>query len=106
MIAGGSGLGWLTWNHPNMPWDGCELWVGEIAKDGTIANQKLVAGGVRESIFQPEWSPDGTLYFVSDRTGWGNIYRQAGNGTNDCVCAMKGELRAPQRIFARSNYSI
>ena len=65
----GSRLTWLAWNHPNMPWDGCELWTGEIALDGTISNQHLIAGGLRESIFQPEWSPDGTLYFVSDRTG-------------------------------------
>src|SRR6266480_3253633 len=71
----GSSLAWLTWNHPNMPWDGCELWTGEIAVDGAIANQQLVAGGPRESIFQPEWSPDGTLYFVSDRSGWWNICR-------------------------------
>src|SRR5258706_6696347 len=62
----GSQLVWLTWNHPHMPWDGCELWIGDIAAEGTITDQRLVAGGPRESIFQPEWSPDGTLYFVSD----------------------------------------
>jgi hypothetical protein len=60
-------------NHPNMPWDGCELWTGDIAADGSISHHKLIAGGLRESIFQPEWSPDGVLYFVSDRSGWWNI---------------------------------
>src|SRR5712692_3810795 len=71
----GSRLAWLQWNHPNMPWNGCELWTGEIAADGAIINKQPVAGAIDESIFQPEWSPDGTLYFVSDRAGWWNIYR-------------------------------
>ncbi len=68
-------LAWLTWNHPNMPWDGTELWVGKLGDDGAVTVKEKVAGGVDESIFQPEWSPDGTLYFVSDRTGWWNLYR-------------------------------
>ena len=67
--------GWLTWNHPNMPWDGTELWVRELDADGSLGAATLVAGGVEESIFQPEWSPDGALYFVSDRSGWWNLYR-------------------------------
>src|SRR5882762_5527954 len=50
----GDRMAWLTWNHPNMPWDGCELWTGDFANDGAITNQRLVAGGLRESIFQPE----------------------------------------------------
>ncbi|MFQ5753242.1 MAG: S9 family peptidase, partial [bacterium] len=53
----GSKLAWLTWNHPNMPWDGTELWVGEFKNDGTLGCQQKVAGGMEESIFQPEWSP-------------------------------------------------
>ena len=69
----GNRLAWLTWNHPNMPWDGTELWVGEIQVDGSVGEAQLVAGGAEESIFQPEWSPDGVLYFVSDRNGWWNL---------------------------------
>ncbi|HXT62831.1 MAG TPA: S9 family peptidase [Pyrinomonadaceae bacterium] len=102
--ADGSRLAWLTWNHPNMPWDGCELWVGEFAADGSVTNRRLVAGGPTESIFQPEWSPDGTLYFVSDRMGWWNIYREAG-GVVENVCAMKAEFGAPQWVFGMSTYT-
>ena len=58
-----------------MPWDGTELWVGELDASGSIIRAEHVAGGSDESIFQPEWSPDGILYFVSDRTGWWNLYR-------------------------------
>jgi dipeptidyl aminopeptidase/acylaminoacyl peptidase len=100
----GSRLAWLTWNHPNMPWDGCELWTGDIAADGSITNHKLIAGGLRESIFQPEWSPDGVLYFVADRTGWWNIYRDAVTGI-ESVCAMEAEFGLPQWVLGLSTYA-
>jgi dipeptidyl aminopeptidase/acylaminoacyl peptidase len=71
----GSRLCWLSWRHPQMPWDGTELWVATVADGGMLENLELVAGGPHESIFQPGWSPGGTLYFVSDRTGWWSLYR-------------------------------
>jgi len=71
----GSALAWLQWDHPNMPWDGTELWTAPIRPDGMLGERTRVAGGRDESIFQPEWSPDGVLHFVSDRTGWWNLYR-------------------------------
>jgi dipeptidyl aminopeptidase/acylaminoacyl peptidase len=74
-----SQLAWLEWRHPNMPWDGTELWVGRIVSNGAIADKRKVAGGDAESVLQPEWSPDGVLYFVSDRSGWWNIYRIVGD---------------------------
>ena len=72
----GKSLAWLQWHHPNMPWDGTELWSAAVKADGTLGAKEKVAGGVDESIFQPEWSPDGVLHFVSDRTGWWNLYRR------------------------------
>jgi hypothetical protein len=71
----GGQLAWLTWRHPNMPWVGTELWIADVAPDGTLGAAKMVAGGPDESVLQPEWSPDGVLYFISDRTGWWNLYR-------------------------------
>src|SRR5262249_52299226 len=62
----GSRLCWLSWRHPQMPWDGTELWVATVGDEGMLENVELVAGGPHESIFQPGWSPGGTLYFVSD----------------------------------------
>lgn len=100
----GSQLAWLTWHHPNMPWDGCELWTGEISQDGSIINQKLIAGGLRESIFQPEWSPDGILHFVSDASGWWNIYR-ATSDSAECMFEMEAEFGAPQWAFGLSTYA-
>lgn len=99
----GSQLCWLTWNHPNMPWDGTELWIGALAPDGSIAESRRVAGGSEESIFQPQWSPDGLLYFVSDRTGWWNIYRQRGQGIEELTQG-EAEFGLPQWVFGMSTY--
>ena len=100
----GSRLCWLSWNHPNMPWDGTELWIGKLKNDGTIEQAQRVAGGPAESIFQPQWSPDSILYFVSDKTGWWNLYRWE----NDCIkplFEMEAEFGKPQWIFGMSTYA-
>ena len=77
----GGTLAWLQWNHPNMPWDGTELWTAPFNANGTLGPRRRIAGGADESVFQPEWSPDGVLYFVSDRTGWWNLYRLRRRGS-------------------------
>jgi len=100
----GTCLAWLAWNHPNMPWDGTELWIGEFEKDGSLGRAELVAGGLVESIFQPEWSPDGILHFVSDRTGWWNLYRWH-NGHLVALTEMEAEFAEPQWRFRLSTYS-
>lgn len=99
----GSKLAWLAWNHPNMPWDGCELWVGELADSGAIVNANLVAGGPDESIFQPAWSPDGVLHFVSDRTGWWNLYRTHG-GAAEPLAPMEAEFGRPLWTLGMTTY--
>jgi dipeptidyl aminopeptidase/acylaminoacyl peptidase len=100
----GSRLAWLTWNHPNMPWDGTELWVAEVEADGSLARTERVAGGVDESIFQPEWSPDGILHFISDRTGWWNLYLWRGEMVEP-LCDMAAEFGRPQWVFGMSTYA-
>ncbi len=100
----GSRLAYLTWNHPNMPWDGCELWMAELDADGSISSSKRIAGGPAESIFQPEWSPAGELYFVSDRTNWWNIYRWRNNEVQ-AVCPKEAEFGTPQWVFGMSTYT-
>lgn len=100
----GKRLAWLTWNHPNMPWDGTELWIGELDRDGNVSSARRVAGGPTESIFQPEWSPGGELYFVSDRNDWWNIYRVQGDG-DEPVCRRAAEFGAPQWSFGMARYA-
>jgi dipeptidyl aminopeptidase/acylaminoacyl peptidase len=99
----GQKLAWLAWDHPRMPWDGTELWVGALRQDGSVADPHLVAGGPRESIFQPEWSPSGELHFVSDRTGWWNLYRLRGEAP-EAVAPMEAEFGSPQWLFGMSRY--
>lgn len=98
---GGAELCWLAWDHPNMPWDGTELWVATFTDGHVIGEPRLVAGGPTESVSQPRWSPDGTLHFVSDRTGWWSLYR----GEGDVVVARDGaELTGPDWVFGQSSY--
>jgi dipeptidyl aminopeptidase/acylaminoacyl peptidase len=106
----GGRLAWLTWNHPDMPWVGTELWIAGCAPDGSLTGARRVAGGRTESIFQPEWSPDGRLHFISDRSGWWNLYRleeDAGGGGAVIrpLCPMAAEFGQPQWNFGMSTYA-
>lgn len=97
-------LAWICWNHPNMPWDGTELWLGELDETGTaVVNATRIAGSQNESIFQPQWSPDGILYFVSDRNNWWNLYRWH-QGHIEAICPMNAEFGLPQWVFRMSTY--
>jgi dipeptidyl aminopeptidase/acylaminoacyl peptidase len=98
----GRRLAWLTWHHPDMPWDATELMVCDLGAAGLPENVERVAGGQDESIFQPEWSPDGTLHFVSDRTGWWNLYRE---GRVEPLCEREAEFGSPQWVFGMSTYA-
>lgn len=99
----GTKLAWLTWNHPNLPWDGTELWVATIQPDGSLTQAHCIAGGPEESIFQPQWSPDGILYFVSDRGGWWNLYRYQANQVQPLL-PLEAEFGLPQWVFGQSTY--
>ncbi len=100
----GARLAWLTWNHPHMPWDASELWVGALDASGHLTGQRRVAGGAGESIFQPEWSPEGTLYCVSDRNGWWNLYCCAADGLEP-LHEMAADFGRPQWQFGMSTYA-
>ena len=75
-----------------------------IAADGTLGEPELAAGGPDESIAQPEWSPDGILHFVSDRTGWWNLYRLLDGPVLDPLGPMPAEFADPAWVFGRSSY--
>ena len=100
----GSVLCWLIWDHPNMPWDGTELWTGRFDSQGRIGEPQLVAGGKAESIFQPEWSPDGALHFISDRSGWWNLYRYE-DGHARQLTTKNAEFGKPQWVLGIGSYS-
>jgi dipeptidyl aminopeptidase/acylaminoacyl peptidase len=99
----GGRVAWQTWSHPNMPWDGSEIWVGELDREGRVTSKRRIAGGKHESVLQPEWSPAGELYFISDRSDWWNLYRARGDG-DEPVCRREAEFGAPQWVFGQRFY--
>jgi len=99
----GSTLAWLSWNHPNMPWDGTHLWTAPVLADGALGDATLVAGRETVSVCQPEWSPEGVLHFVADQSGWWNLYR-LGNDGPEPLCPDDAEYGRPQWVFGARAY--
>lgn len=100
----GTQLAWITWNHPHMPWDQTELWTGVLDKNGMISQKTLIAGGeIEESVMQPQWSPDGILFFVSDRSNWWNLYRYKDNKIEP-LCSMPAEFGLAPWTLGMSTY--
>ncbi len=110
----GRALAFITWDHPRMPWDGTTLWVAALTEDGTISTPEAIAGGESESVIQPSWSPEGVLHFLSDRSGFWNLYTArpadaaaAPDGTYEIapVMPIEAELGGPQWAFGPSSYA-
>ncbi|MEA3288220.1 MAG: S9 family peptidase [Candidatus Marinimicrobia bacterium] len=101
----GHKLLFLTWDHPHMPWDGTQLWLGDLDKTGNISHLELIAGVEAESVFQPRWDPNGDIYFISDRNGWWNLVEYS-QGITRCILEMKAEFGLPQWIFGMSTYAV
>jgi dipeptidyl aminopeptidase/acylaminoacyl peptidase len=103
----GARLAWLTWDFPQMPWDGTDLWLSDIGPDGSLAPPWQVAGGATESILQPRWAADGSLLFVSDRSDWWNLYRwREGAPEAVALAPMEAEIGGPQWVFGLSDYDV
>jgi dipeptidyl aminopeptidase/acylaminoacyl peptidase len=99
-----SRLAWVAWDHPYMPFEGTDLCVADLAADGSISNDRRVAGSEQESVFQPDWSKEGDLYFVSDRTGWSNLYVERA-GKVEALTSEEAELGYPQWVFDLTRYA-
>lgn len=105
----GQHMAWLQWTHPQMPWDGTELWVGTFDAGGGIRDARLVTGGPRESVFQPTWSRDGVLHLVSDRSGWWNLYQARPTAEGawhlHALCPRAADFGKPQWVFSMTTYA-
>jgi len=99
----GRRLAFLAWDHPNMPWDGTELFLTDCEDNGGIGNARCIAGAADESICQPAFAPDGTLYFVSDRSGWWNLYRCRA-GDVESLLPLCVEFGGPHWAFGLARY--
>jgi dipeptidyl aminopeptidase/acylaminoacyl peptidase len=96
-------LAWLQWDHPQMPWDGCELCTAELDAAGALKSVRTLAGGADESVFQPQFAPDGSLHFISDRSGWWNIYK-VGDSRIVAVTANAADYGLAQWNLGMSRY--
>lgn len=103
LSSAGNRLSYLRWQHPSMPWDNTQCVCAELDAGGNVIAETLVAGSQDESIFQPQWSPDDKLFFVSDRNNWWNLYCWNGEETVP-VCNMEAEFATPQWVFGMSSY--
>jgi dipeptidyl aminopeptidase/acylaminoacyl peptidase len=105
----GRQLAWLAWNHPNMPWDATELWVGRLdfaAGVAHLADPRREAGGAGESLVQPEWGRHAALFVSSDRSGWWNVHRVDGVDRLSPVVAVDAEVSLPMWMFGQSRYVV
>ncbi len=105
----GGRLCWIQWNHPDMPWDGTELVVADLVADGDgcrLSGPTVLAGSRDESVTQPEWHTDGSLWFLSDRSNWWNLYRIGTDGVVSSVAPLDAEIGVPHWVFGQSRYAI
>lgn len=98
----GSRLAWIAWDHPRMPWDGSELWVADLIADG-IRNATRVAGSAGESVVEPTWTADGELLFLSDRSGWWNLYRV---GEAEALVSLEADMGEPLWFLGVRNVDV
>ncbi len=99
----GNKICWVTWDHPNMPWDGTCLHVGELNEKGSLKDERVIAGGESESVIIPKWSKSGGLFYVSDRTGWWNLYNWNGE-EGKRIIEREAEFGRPHWQFGISTY--
>ncbi|MFQ3361118.1 MAG: prolyl oligopeptidase family serine peptidase [Alphaproteobacteria bacterium] len=105
MSKNGKYLAWLEWDLPHMPWDASELWVGEVDKIGNLHDKRKIDGGIKRPVFQPEWSDDNKLYYVSKNNDFGNIFLWNGKKKN-LVISIDGDFYRPQWVFGMSSYKV
>lgn len=96
-------LVWLSWDHPNLPWDSTTLRYASFGNQGGLESVTTLVDSADESVFQPQFGPDGAVYFVSDRDGWWHIYRYDGVETRQLTRG-EAEYGMPQWLFGMSTY--
>jgi dipeptidyl aminopeptidase/acylaminoacyl peptidase len=102
--ADGRRMAWIAWNHPDMPWDATTLHVADLTSTG-LSGSTSIAGGSRESVLEPRWGADGTLYFISDRSNWWNLYRYRDKRIEP-VFSLEAELASPLWTLGQANYAL
>ena len=106
LSADGERLAFLAWDLPDMPWDSAALYVSDVRANGALGRPRRIAGGKSSAVFQPEWSPDGQLYFTWDQSGWGQLYLWNGSKAVRVHGSAGAELWRPQWVFGTRCYAL
>ncbi|MEO6821450.1 MAG: prolyl oligopeptidase family serine peptidase, partial [Candidatus Nanopelagicales bacterium] len=102
----GRRLAWIAWDHPQMPWDGTELRVADLDGDGVAGPYRVLLGSKTESVLVPEWADDDSLYVVSDRTGWWNLYRTDLDGAATPLRPCDADFAVPPWTLGARSYVV
>lgn len=102
----GRRLAWIAWDHPRMPWDGTELRVADLGAHGTVERWDVVCGGPQEALYQPEWAGPDSLFVVSDRTGWWNLYEVGLRAQPRPLCPREEEFAGPLWTLGGTTYVV
>ncbi|WP_421669012.1 prolyl oligopeptidase family serine peptidase [Shewanella indica] len=98
-------LAWITWEHPNMPWDNTQLWLGDLNRKGQLTNIRQIAPERKGALMQPLFSPNGVLYFIADYDNWWNLYRLDAKGDIEQVTQLKAEIGGPAWKLGQHAYA-
>ena len=101
----GTTLAWVEWDHPNLPWDGTDLWVAPVAADGSLGERQHVAGSPGDWVSQPRWSLDGVLHFVAEPDGWMNLHRAIGGRVERVGPPVEADFAGPDWVFGNRQYT-
>jgi dipeptidyl aminopeptidase/acylaminoacyl peptidase len=100
----GRRLAWIAWDFPAMPWDATRLYVAELGSSG-LENLCEVAGGPELSVVEPQWAADGTLTWLSDESGFWNLY-DGGGGRTRAILPREAEFGGPAWALGQSHYAL
>jgi len=100
----GRRLAWIAWDFPAMPWDETRLHVANLTAQG-LENTRVVAGGPGISVVEPQWREDGALHWISDESGFWNLYAQ-GEGGPEALHPLRAEFAGPLWGLGQANYAL
>ncbi len=100
----GRRLAWIAWDFPAMPWDATRLYVAELGASG-LDKRREVAGGPEVSVIEPQWSADGTLTWLSDESGFWNLYDDRGGAARP-ILPREAEFGGPLWTLGQSHYAL
>lgn len=100
----GDSLAWIAWDHPNMPWDESRLIRARVADDGGLPELSEFSKENRSSL-EPQWSPGGQLFFISEIGDRWGFYRWHDGGPEPAYSGA-GEFGKPLWYLDNASYAI